>query len=225
MNHALHIKIKIVSRIFFASLFLSSLFLSPISLAEGSGSFKRAGDWLVGAKVANLNPAVNSAVSIGGFVEADFDTFPLLDFRYFLGDRIALEAIAGTTKHQIGVKETALGDLNLGSIKVLPPTITLQYHFDTGTNFLPYVGAGINYTFFYDDDPGDSAGITYSDEVGFAFNVGFDYPLGERTYLNLDLKKYKLSTNVEVDAGAAGTATADVDLDPLVISIGFGWKF
>ena len=200
-------------------------FFSNSSVAEDSGSFKRAGDWLVGAKIANLNPSVKSVVSIGGFVDADFDTFPLLDLRYFLSDHLAIEAIAGTTKHEVGVKGTELGDVNLGSIKVLPPTITVQYHFDTGTNFLPYIGVGLNYTVFYDADAGEAAGITYSDEIGYAANVGFDFPLTEKTYLNLDVKKYRLSTNVKVDAGVNGSALADVDLDPLVVSVGFGWKF
>lgn len=55
--------------------------------------------------------------------------------------------------------------------------------------------------------------------------MGFDFPLTEKTYLNLDAKKYRLSTNVKVDAGVNGSALADVDLDPLVVSVGFGWRF
>jgi outer membrane protein len=101
----------------------------------------------------------------------------------------------------------------------------LQYHFNSESNFLPYIGAGVNYTFFYDDNPGDAVGISYKDEIGFAFNIGFDYVLSENNYFNIDIKKYDLSTDVVVDAGAAGIATADVDLDPLAISIGYGWRF
>lgn len=61
--------------------------------------------------------------------------------------------------------------------------------------------------------------------MGLAFNIGFDYVLGENNYFNIDIKKYDLATDVVIDAGAAGIATADVDLDPLAISIGYGWRF
>ena len=58
-----------------------------------------------------------------------------------------------------------------------------------------------------------------------AFNVGFDYALGEKNYLNLDIKKYWLSTKTTIDAGLAEPVTASVDLDPIAISIGYGWVF
>ena len=203
--------------------FLGSI--NNYSYAQENSQFKSAGKWLVGLKVLNLDPDVDSNLSIGGKAKVDDDTVPELDIRYFITDNIALETILGYTEHSVATVNTILGNVNLGTTKVLPPTITLQYHFNTEGNFLPYIGAGINYTFFFDDKPGDAIGITYKDNVGFAFNFGFDYVLGENNYFNIDIKKYILSTDVVVDAGPAGVATADVDLDPLAISIGYGWRF
>ena len=200
-------------------------FLSEKTFAQESLSFKSAGKWLIGLKVLNLDPDVDSNVSIGGSATVGDDTVPELDIRYFITDNIAIETILGTTEHSVGAINTALGDVNLGTVGVLPPTVTLQYHFNTDGNFQPYVGAGINYTFFYDDNPGDAVGISYKDEIGIALNIGFDYVLGENNYFNIDIKKYDLPTDVVIDAGAAGTATAGVDLDPLAISIGYGWRF
>ena len=207
------------------ALLISITVLPQASVAQDNTAFKSAGKWLIGLKVLNLDPDVESATSIGGEVTVDDDTVPELDIRYFITDNIAIEAILGTTEHNVAAVGTALGNVNLGTVKVLPPTFTLQYHFNSESRFLPYIGAGINYTFFYDDNPGDAVGISYKDDFGFALNIGFDYVINENNYFNIDIKKYTLSTDTVVDAGDAGIATASVDLDPLAISIGYGWRF
>ena len=207
------------------ALLISITVLPQASVAQDNTAFKSAGKWLIGLKVLNLDPDVESATSIGGEATVDDDTVPELDIRYFITDNIAIEAILGTTEHNVAAVGTALGNVNLGTVKVLPPTFTLQYHFNSESRFLPYIGAGINYTFFYDDNPGDAVGISYKDDFGFALNIGFDYVINENNYFNIDIKKYTLSTDTVVDAGDAGIATASVDLDPLAISIGYGWRF
>lgn len=207
------------------ALLISITVLPQASVAQDNTAFKSAGKWLIGLKVLNLDPDVESATSIGGEATVDDDTIPELDIRYFITDNIAIEAILGTTEHNVAAVGTALGNVNLGTVKVLPPTFTLQYHFNSESRFLPYIGAGINYTFFYDDNPGDAVGISYKDDFGFALNIGFDYVINENNYFNIDIKKYTLSTDTVIDAGAAGIATASVDLDPLAISIGYGWRF
>ena len=207
------------------ALLISITVLPQASVAQDNTAFKSAGKWLIGLKVLNLDPDVESATSIGGEATVDDDTVPELDIRYFITDNIAIEAILGTTEHNVAAVGTALGNVNLGTVKVLPPTFTLQYHFNSESRFLPYIGAGINYTFFYDDNPGDAVGISYKDDFGFALNIGFDYVINEINYFNIDIKKYTLSTDTVIDAGAAGIATASVDLDPLAISIGYGWRF
>ncbi len=200
-------------------------FLTAEVNAQGVEKFKAAGKFLIGAKVLHLFTDEDSTVSIGGEAKVDDDTIPLLEFRYFFTDNIAIDTILGTTKHNAAAIGTALGDVDLGSVGVIPTTVTLQYHFNSSNNFLPYIGAGINYSFFYDVNPGAVANVTYHDNTGFAINFGFDYILSENNYFNIDIKKYSLSTDVFVDAGDAGTATAKVDLDPLALSIGYGWRF
>jgi outer membrane protein len=104
---------------------LISVTLVPTSLqAQESTAFKSAGKWLIGLKVLNLDPDVDSVTSIGGEATVDDDTVPELDIRYFLTDNIAIEAIFGTTEHNVAAKDTALGNVNLGTVKGLPPTFT-----------------------------------------------------------------------------------------------------
>lgn len=186
---------------------------------------KAKGDVMISGQLLHLAPDEKSVTSIGGTASVDTFTVPIIDARYFVSDNFALETIFGTTKHSVVATGTALGDVDLGSTWVLPFTFTLQYHIKTNTKFQPYVGAGLNYTVFYNSSPGDVSRVTYKDGFGAAFNFGVDYFLSANNYLNLDVKKFKLSTSNVVDAGAAGIATADVDLDPVAISIGYGWRF
>lgn len=145
---------------------------------------------------------------------------PELDFTYFFSKNIAAELILGTTKHNVEVEDA---DVDLGHVWLLPPTLNLQYHFYAG-DFKPYIGAGINYTFFYGIDDGDTAGMEYDNSFGFSFQAGLDYNLNDKWFLNLDLKKLLLSTDVDVDTGE-GVLPVEVDIDPLIIGLGIGMKF
>lgn len=113
-------------------------------------------------------------------------------------------------------------NIDLGSVWVLPPTLTAQYHFNNETSFVPYVGAGVNYTIFYNDDPGAVSTIKYRNAIGYAFQTGVDYKIDQHWMLNVDVKKIMLNTDAEVNGGAV---KADVDLDPWVIGFGVGYRF
>ena len=86
--------------------------------------------------------------AIGGDVDISTALVPELDISYFFNENWSAELILGTTKHDVSAVATAAGDIELGDIMLLPPTLTAQYHF-TGSDFVPYVGAGLNLTLFY----------------------------------------------------------------------------
>ncbi|MDX5494491.1 MAG: outer membrane beta-barrel protein, partial [Alphaproteobacteria bacterium] len=88
----------------------------------------------------------------------------------------------------------------------------------------PYVGAGLNYTFFYNEDaPGGAVtSIDYENSFGWALQAGVDYAVADRWYVNFDVKKIFLSTDVSINGGAIN---ADVDLDPWLIGVGVGYRF
>ena len=152
-----------------------------------------------------------------------------MDFTYFFNKNFAAELILGTTKHKAVDENSALGDVDLGSVWLLPPTLTLQYHFYPTKTLKPYLGAGLNYTIFYSVDEGSVVkGLDYDNAIGFALQGGLDYMLNDKYFLNFDIKKLFLKTDVNVDATnlASGLKIpAEVNIDPLLIGFGVGMKF
>jgi len=131
-----------------------------IFLAAGSAaaqdSFVEAGDFLVRARGIVVAPdeSVESISVIGGDVGIDTDVKPEVDFTYFFTDNIAVELIAAVSRHDVTATDTALGDVDVGELLLLPPTLTFQYHLPVTERFKPYVGVGLNATFFIDEDAG-----------------------------------------------------------------------
>lgn len=163
--------------------------------------------------------------AIGGDAKISDRVVPELDITYFMTENLAAELILATNPHDVSVVDTALGDVDLGGVSLLPPTLLAQYHFSPRAALRPYVGAGINYTFFYDNDPGDVVSVNYDNGFGFALQAGVDIPFNDTYFFNVDVKKLWLSTDVTVDAGAAGVVGADVDIDPWIIGVGIGRRF
>ncbi|CAL2103008.1 Uncharacterized outer-membrane protein y4mB [Tenacibaculum sp. 190130A14a] len=205
------------------SVVLGMLFFSSINAQETSKNddFKK---WQARFRWVTVLPNESATIgTIGGDVEISKSMIPELDFTYFFTENIAAELILGTSKHDVNAVKTALGDVDLGHVWLLPPTLTIQYHFNFN-NFRPYVGAGGNYTIFYNADPGAVVDVDYKNSFGYAFQVGFDYDLDDTWFLNLDAKYVGLSTDVTVNAGIA-TVPAEVDINPLLIGFGIGMRF
>lgn len=178
--------------------------------------------WLVRLRLIDVAPEESSTVSIGGEATASSRVMPELDISYFWTDNFATELILATTKHSMGATGTALGNLDLGHVWVLPPTFLLQYHFNPEGQFRPYIGAGINYTVFYSEDSGDVDSIEYDDGFGYALQAGIDVGINDNWAINADVKKLFLNTDASINGGGV---TADVDLDPWVFGLGLAYRF
>ncbi|MGW9686694.1 OmpW/AlkL family protein [Flagellimonas sp. 2504JD1-5] len=174
-----------------------------------------------------VTPDENADIeAIGGDVAISTTVVPELDISYFFDENWSLELILATTKHDVEAVGTAAGDIDLGHVWLLPPTLTGQYHF-TGGDFIPYLGAGLNLTLFYGVDEGPVADdVDYDTAVGYALQGGFDFMLNDRWFLNADVKKLFLNTDATVNATTALGATvgADVDINPWIIGFGVGVK-
>ena len=163
--------------------------------------------------------------TIGGDVDIKNEVVPELDITYFLQENVALELILATNNHDAAVLDSAIDDVDLGDVWLLPPTLLAQYHFSPRGSVRPYVGAGVNYTFFYGNDhPTGLTSVNYDNGFGFALQGGVDIPVNDDYFINFDVKKLFLSTDVTVDAGGT-IVTADVDIDPWIFGVGFGRRF
>lgn len=204
------------------SFFKAFTCVAALQLGAGAVAADEKSPWQVRLRLIDVVPEESSTVSIGGAVTADNSLVPELDITYFWSDHFATELILATSKHNIGAVGTALGDVDLGHAWVLPPTFLAQYHFNPNGTLRPYIGAGVNYTFFYNEDAGDLDTIEYDNGFGFALQGGIDVGLNDNWMLNADVKKIWLNTDVSINGGAV---TADVDLNPWVFGIGFGYRF
>lgn len=194
--------------------------------APFAASAKEAGDLLVRLRGIGVLPDESGTTNVGGDVDIGNAYVPELDFTYFFTKNIGAELILATARHDVKVKDSAVGNVDLGSVYLLPPTLTLQYHFLTDERISPYVGAGINYTIFYGvDEPGGGLirNVDYDNEFGWALQAGLDFVISDRWSFNLDAKKLFLPANVKVNGGAVKSRNADID--PWIVGFGFGYRF
>ncbi|WP_414445390.1 OmpW/AlkL family protein [Burkholderia sp. 22PA0106] len=153
-----------------------------------------------------INAGVNNAV------------VPELDFTYMIRDYLGVELILGTSRHQVN---SNLGPL--GGVNVLPPTLLLQYHFNHAGKVRPYVGAGLNYTYFYNDGlhVGDQGVAVHKSSFGPALQFGVDVQVTKQFFVNVDLKKLWMHT----DATLGGQSIGRLHIDPIIVGVGVGMKF
>jgi outer membrane protein len=177
------------------------------------------GSWIVRARAVNLDSANKDSTGLG--LSVNNKVIPEVDITYFLSPNLAAELILTyPQKHDV-----RSGATEIGTLKHLPPTLTLQYHF-TGMSFRPYVGAGLNYTRFSSVNFAPAVVTALDPSIdknsfGLAVQVGADVPLGGGWLLNVDLKKVQIGTDVY----SAGTKAGSFKVDPLLLGIGIGKRF
>ncbi len=151
---------------------------------------------------------------------------PELDITYFFTRNIAAELILGVTKHSVSGAD-ALAGIDVGKAWLLPPTLTLQYHFTDFGAFKPYVGAGVNYTFFFSQKAAGGVVIEshLKDSFAPAVQVGFDYMFDKHWGWNVDVKKLWLRPEWSGTLAGNIPVTGKVNLDPWLIGTGITYKF
>jgi len=188
---------------------------------------KAKGDVVLNLRLTEVAPTGSDPiVTLAGAptglrADVDYDVMPTVGVSYFLSDHVAIEAIAGTTKHTVKAKGPAT-NLKIKDTWVLPPVVTLQYHFAPSARVSPYVGAGVNYMVFYGGSNKNGFKVKIDDGFGAALQAGVDIATTGRWAVNLDAKKVFFETDA-VDR-TKGLKTK-VTLNPWVLSAGVGYRF
>lgn len=218
--------------------------LLALALCPFAANAHQAGDIIVRAGAATTAPNEDSgnlkldgAKVAGTKATLDSDTQLGLTFAYMLTDHVGLELLAATPfQHTVAVKGLGAGlDGKLADIKQLPPTLSLQYYpMESASKFQPYVGLGVNYTWFYDEDLSSTrknegfSNLDLKNSWGWAGQVGMDYMLTDRMMVNASVWYVDIDTEATMDGPSAlsvGRTKVSVDVDPWVYMVGIGYKF
>lgn len=198
----------------------SALAAAALATVPFAAQAQAEGPWMVRARAVHLDSANKDSTGLG--LSVNNKTLPEVDISYFFTPNIAAELILTyPQKHTLysnGAK--------IGSLKHLPPTLSLQYHFAPNATFRPYVGAGLNYTRFssVNFDPAVQTALAPSikkNSYGLSFQVGADIELSKNLFLNVDIKKAQIDTDVYSKGNKAGT----FKVDPLLVGVGLGMRF
>ena len=194
------------------------------------------GDFIVriGPALIEPNDSSDDVQGIPG-TEVGVDNNVTLGFTigYMVTSNIAVELLGVTpSNHDLRGRE-GIGALNkIGEVDVFPPTLCLQYHLGSSSTIQPYVGAGINYTHFSNEDSsasldtalGGSTDLDVDDSWGLAAQVGVDVSINDSWLINAAVWYVDIDADATLSTGGVDR-DVDIDIDPWVFFIGIGKKF
>ncbi|MCG8707714.1 outer membrane protein OmpW [Brenneria sp. 4F2] len=207
----------------------ASFLLMAATLLPSFAQAHQAGDIIVRAGTATVRPVAGSENVLGlGSFQVDNNTQLGLTFSYLVTDNIGVELLAATPfNHKVGLN----GVGTIAEVSHLPPSLMAQYYFgDKADKLRPYLGAGLNYTLFFDEkfnERGKSKGLSdlsLKNSWGVAAQAGLDYNLDERWLLNMSVWWMDIDTDVKFNA-AGQQQTISTRLDPWVFMFGAGYRF
>ena len=196
---------------------LSTLALSTALVALAAPTLAQSqGDWTVGVGVGYLEPKSDNGTVAGANLAIDDDTRPIFTVEYFIQDNLGIELLAATPfEHDL-----ALNGGDIGSAKHLPPTLSLNYHFPTQSAWTPYLGAGINYTNFFEESSplGD---LAIDSSWGLSLQAGVDYAVSDQGSIRLNVRWFDIDSDVHLDGAYIGKAA----VDPWLVGVSYVHKF
>ena len=210
----------IVSGLIAAAL-LSTGFASSVSAHQAGDIIVRAGVAVVAPNESSQDVAGNGEFSVSDNTQLG------LNFGYMLTDNIGIELLAASPfTHDISLD----GIGKIAETKHLPPTLVAQYYFGSADSKLrPYIGAGVNFTNFFDNEftndlDGALTDLSLGNSWGLAAQVGLDYQINKNWLVNASVWYAQISTDVDFNLGG-DAVTIETDIDPWVYMVSVGYTF
>lgn len=216
---------------------LQKILVITLVALSASVSFAEAGDMFL-----RLGPAFVSPNSDSGVVrplnlqevEVEDGASLGIAFTYMLAKNLGLEVLGATPfKHDIKSRSD-LASVVPGTIadtKHLPPTLSLQYYFNSDSKVRPYVGLGLNYTTFFDSNVKGSLRnlgydkISLEDSFGLSAQLGLDVDITDRFFVGGSVYYMDINTEATIKGTGLDTLKVDVDIDPWVLMLSGGIRF
>jgi outer membrane protein len=197
---------------------LQAALLAGLAVAVGSAAHAQdAGDWIWRAGVHTVQPKSDNH----GLVNVDSATMLTFSGTYLLTPNWGVEVLgAAPFEHDINLN----GGGKVAETKHLPPTVSLQYHFNPNGAVRPYVGAGLNYTIFFSEDTTgalSSGKLELDESFGPAVQVGMDIDIATDWFINLDARWFDIDTDAKLDGADLGA----VHIDPYAFGVSIGRRF
>ena len=188
-------------------------------------------NWIFRTGIAHVSPNDDSGTILGGGVGVDADTGLGISVTRMFDDNWGLEILGALPFTHDIVGTGALSGLPIGETKHLPPTFSIVYQWGTETTY--HVGAGINYTKFFDEETTaalDAALLGETDlsldaSTGLAVKFGFDTPISDEWTFSGSVYYMNIETDADVILDGAVAASVDVEINPWVIMLGVGTTF
>lgn len=203
---------------------LATLLVSAVASFGSSSAMAQQvneGNWLVRVRALSLAPADKSdpisGTGAADRVGVENKIIPEVDVSYFWTKNIATELVLTVPQRH----DVTLDGTNIGSFKHLPPSLLVQYHFNPEGQFRPYVGVGINYTIIGGERLANNMQLENS-SVGAVVQAGFDVKVSSNVFLNFDVKKIQLRSDLY---SSSGDKLSTLKLDPLLWGVGIGYRF
>ena len=206
---------------------LQSLVLAAATALTMTTAFAvPAGTWSIAAGAHYVDPkSDNGTLNNGLSVDVDGDVRPTISGEYFIANNVGVELLAAIPFHHDFTLNDATGkELLTGKTQHLPPTLSLQYHFDgynLPMNVKPFVGVGVNYTTFFKEKVSNGADLDLDDSVGVAGHIGLDIPFAPTESFRIDARYMDIKTDAKLNGVDAG----EIDISPWVYGVAFVKQF
>ena len=212
---------------------LQSLVLAAATALTMTTAFAvPAGTWSVAAGAHYVDPkSDNGTLNNGLSVDVDGDVRPTISGEYFIANNVGVELLAAIPFHHDFTLNNANGkEIYTGKTQHLPPTLSLQYHFDDYNlpmNVKPFVGVGVNYTMFFKEKLNNSEGLDLKldDSVGVAGHIGLDIPFAATESLRIDARYMDIKTDATVNGAGVNYELGEIDISPWVYGVAFVKQF